>query len=382
VDFTLHKKLLNSIAYLHNGKYAIAVSGGSDSLALLYLCHELGLADKCIVVHFDHNVRDESSNEADFVEQTSKKLGFKFVKHVWSPKKEGNFYQTARKARYSFFNQVVSDNNLNGILVAHSKTDLAETFLMRVTKGASLKGISIFEQGTKIFGVKVYRPLLDFSRQDLQDYLLANNIDWMKDPSNLDENKMRPRIRAILPKLEDIGLSMQGLKEAVSYFNQANNAIDHYTKQELSKFTNLNNLQAYYINASNFFELPIEIQIRLINYIINKFSKDFKHNPRRKNLLAMLNRLKQSSKVEHVDCISIEIIEDKLFVYSTEFSYSTLDNNLTYLQDFDKKTRYNIIKHNNLQFLPISIRNRVRISMPNNKATNHPKVHDFTCHID
>lgn len=381
MNFTLHKKLLNSIAYLQKGKYAIAVSGGSDSLALLYLCHKAGLSNQCVVVHFDHNVRAESSDEAEFVEQTAVNLGFKFEKQIWNPVKNGNFYQTARKARYNFFANIVEQYNLDGVLVAHSKTDLAETFLMRVTKGASLKGISIFKQGQSVFNVKVYRPLLDFSRQDLQEYLKDLKIDWMHDPSNLDENKMRPRIRAILPKLEDIGLSLQGLKEATVYFNQANDAIDFYTKKELLNFTILKNMQAFYISKCNFFALPNEIQIRLINHIINLYSDDFRHNPRRKNLLELLQSLNINNKL-HVDCISLEIIDDKLFIYKTDFDFNTLENNLTYLQDFNKKTRYNIIKHNKLQFLPISIRNRVRISMPNNKAINQLKTNDFTCLID
>lgn len=382
----LHKKLLDSIAYLSKGKYAIAVSGGSDSLALLHLCAELNLKN-FIVIHFNHNIRDESTTEANFVKQESEKLGFKYKSATWSSPYElnGNFYQLAREARYNFFSNTVKEFDLDGVLVAHSKTDLAETFLMRVTKGASLKGVSIFPQGKEIFGVKVYRPLLDFSRSDLQSYLNDKNLNWVKDPSNKDLNKMRPRVRSIIPKLEEIGLSMSGLKEAVKYFNQANDAIDYYTKKELSNF-HKSNLNYFSITSSIFFNKPIEIQIRILNMIINTFSTEFNHNPRRKNIINMLNRLKlNKTTVEVVDCITLEIINGTIFIYSTEYDFTksltSKDNSkkIVYLQDINKKTRYNIIKQNKLQFLPISIRNRVKVSLPKNQAENKLNTSDFTC---
>tara|TARA_Y100001960_G_C14774637_1_gene882309 strand:+ start:3088 stop:4176 length:1089 start_codon:yes stop_codon:yes gene_type:complete len=354
------QKLKEKIACLDKNKYAIAVSGGSDSLALLHLCAEF-LDKEFTVLHFDHNVREESASEANFVEQTAKQLGFKFYKQVWDNKPtEGNFYQAARKARYEFFAQACKDNNLDGVLVAHSKTDLAETLLMRLGKGASLKGVSIFEQGKEIFGVKVYRPLLDFTRKDLQDYLEYKNISWVSDPSNLDENKMRPRIRAILPKLDNIGISLSGMLNATKYFNQASQALDYYMKNELKKFKS-SWLGYYSISKNDFFSMPLEMQIKLVNYFIEEFSNEEKHLPRRKNIIELLKRLENNTTtIEPLDVIFIEEVEGKLFFYVNDDNYhGSLDNTLATL---DKKTRYNLVKKHNLQFLPICIRNRVIIN--------------------
>lgn len=355
----LQNKLKDSIAYLNEHKYAIAVSGGSDSLALLYLCAELKNKD-FIVVHFDHDVRKESSTEADFVEQTAKKLGLKFKKQIWTNKpSSGNFYQAARKARYQFFAQVCKDYNLCGVLVAHSKTDLAETLLMRLGKGASLKGVSIFKQGKEIFGVKVYRPLLSFTRQDLQDYLTEQNIVWKNDPSNTDQNKMRPRIRAILPKLEDIGISLTGIQNAVKYFNTASQALEYYKEKELKEF-NKSSLGYYSINKNNFFKLPLEMQVILLNHFINEFNPNIAHLPRRKNIIELLNRLEDTTtNIEKIDNIFVECVADILYFYINDENYSnSLVNTLGQL---DKKTRQNYIKKNNLQFLPIRIRNRYKV---------------------
>jgi len=389
VNITLHNKLKKSIAYLSNSKYAIAVSGGSDSLALLYLCAELS-NDNFVVVHFDHNVRDESSQEADFVEQTSKQLGLRFEKHLWGDDEKknysGNFYQSARIARYKFFKQVVDKYKLDGVLVAHSKTDLSETLLMRLGKGCSLKGASIFEQGVNIFGVNVFRPLLDFSRQDLQNYLSDKDITWKSDPSNKDTSKMRPRIRSILPHLESIGINLNGFNKATKYFSHANQALDYYTKKEIDSLYR-SYLGYYKIESNDFFDKPLEIQIRIINNIIESNNDSFSHLPRRKKLIELLGRIEnKKTTIETIDSISLEIVECNLFIYYNEntnslesINYDKNQQKATYLRDIDKKTRYNIVKYHNLQLLPINIRNRVIVLMPKNKATNKVKVSDFTC---
>lgn len=356
---TLQNKLKNSMACLNKNKYAIAVSGGSDSLALLYLCAELK-NKSFVVVHFDHDVRKESSKEANFVEQTATKLGFKFKKQVWKDKpSSGNFYQAARQARYKFFAQVCQDYNLEGVLVAHSKTDLAETLLMRLGKGASLKGVSIFKQGKEIFGVKVYRPLLNFTRQELQDYLTEKNITWVNDPSNTDENKMRPRIRAILPKLEEIGISLTGLLNATKYFNTASQALDYYKQKELSKF-NKSNLDYYSVAKNDFFNLPLEMQIILLNHFIEKFNPNITHLPRRKNIIELLTRLKENKTIiEPIDIIFIENVADILYFYINDENYNQPLNNT--LSTLDKKSRHAYIKKHNLKFLPVRIRNRYKV---------------------
>ncbi|MCP4354514.1 MAG: tRNA lysidine(34) synthetase TilS [Proteobacteria bacterium] len=359
----LNEKLDKTIAYYANRRYAIAVSGGSDSLALLYLCAKLN-PDNFIVVHFDHNLRDESSAEADFVEKTAKRLGLKFVKQVWNKTNiSGNLYQQARRARYTFFKDIANVHNLEGVLVAHSKTDLAETLLMRLGKGSSLKGASIFPDQTEIFGVNVIRPLLAFTRKDLQDYLSERKITWMVDPHNKDEKKLRPRIRKLLPDLEKAGVSLNGMLSSCKYFNQANSALDIYVQKDFDELFYCKELRYFSIDKKDLFAKPLETQIRLILKIINKFNlisedKTFRHTPRRKKLIELLNRLKKSSQAtEEIDILNIELHKNSIYIYEKLFKKLA---NYTYLDEIDKNIRYTIIRDLNLQILPVKLRNRIK----------------------
>ena len=389
MNSSLHEKLKHSIAYLPSGRYAIAVSGGSDSLALLYLCAEFSNSD-FTVLHFNHNVRPEAKDEELMVKSHSEKLGFNFISKTWSNEdinnSKGNFYQSARNARYNFFKDIVKEHKLDGVLIAHSKTDLAETLLMRLGKGASVKGAAVLSAESESFGIKLFRPLLDYSRQDLKDYLASKNIVWASDPSNQDTNKMRPRIRKILPTLENLGISLDGIKSSIKYFNFANQALDYYVNLELVKF-NKSNLGYFSISANEFFKLPTEVQIRLINKFIDIFDSSYQHKPRIKNVLMLLDRLKtNNTSKEHIDILSLEIINDVLFIYvndkhhkQKEVDFDSSVNNLVKLQDISKKTRYNIIKKTNLQNMPVCLRNRVLLTLPKNKALKDANSSDFTC---
>jgi len=362
VKLTLHEKLDTTIAYYANCKYAIAVSGGSDSLALLYLCSKLN-PDNFVVAHFDHDLREESADEAAFVEKTAKSLGFRFVKKVWDKKdSDGNLYQKARKARYQFFKEIIDEYKLDGVLVAHSKTDLAETLLMRLGKGCSLKGASIFPKKSNIFGVDVIRPLLGFTRKDLQDYLKDQNIEWMVDPSNKSEKRLRPRIRQLLPDIEKAGVSLDGMLSACSYFNQANDALDFFVEKEFDELFYCDSLNYFTLPKNDFFKKPLEIQIRLILKIIDDFNSkseniEFRHTPRRKKLIELLNRLKNNESIEEIDILNIETFKEYIYIYEKMFKK---DANYIYLDEIDKKIRYNMIKDLGLDILPKKIRKRFR----------------------
>ena len=174
-------------------KYVIACSFGPDSMALLDLAINEGL--RVIVAHVNYRKRDVSQFEQDsllsFCEQR------KIPIHVLDLKgkaPKGNFQDWARKQRYEFFKKVVQEEGADAVLVAHQQDDVIETYLMQKNRGNYVKNAGICREN-EIFGVKVIRPLLDYSKAELKEYDEQNNVPFSIDESNLTDHYTRNKIR-------------------------------------------------------------------------------------------------------------------------------------------------------------------------------------------
>jgi len=183
----------------------VAVSGGSDSIALLLLASSWAKSvDASLqVVTIDHGLRPEAAAEAAFVSGVSEGLGLPHLTLAWDGiKPESGISQAARNARYELLEEFAFDIGAKTILVGHTANDQAETILMRNARGEE------GQQGRGLSGIaplmllpkrtKLIRPLLDVSRNDLRAYLKEMNQSWIEDPSNSDEAYERVRIRNAL----------------------------------------------------------------------------------------------------------------------------------------------------------------------------------------
>ena len=187
------------LADLPPGLLVTAVSGGGDSLALLYLLHDLGR--EVVVAHFDHRLRPNSQAEADFVLQVAQELGYPCeigsapVAEIARAKKQ-NLEATARELRYAFLYRVAQKHRAQAILTAHNREDNSETLLLQLVRGSG-RGLGIAaKQGL------VVRPLLSVSGAELRAYLTEKGISWREDPSNQDLQYDRNYLRqAVLPSL-------------------------------------------------------------------------------------------------------------------------------------------------------------------------------------
>ncbi len=185
----------------------VAVSGGADSMALLYGLHTLLPHLNCYlhIVHLDHNLRDDSATDAKFVEEHTTHLGLPFSGHTvelsqlmkqWKLSTEA----AGRRARYEFFESVCHKTGATKIALGHHKDDIAETLLMNLVRGvgsSGLKGILPIRDG------KFIRPLAGFSRKEIEMFLDSENLVPRQDPTNTDQRYLRNRIRhELLPILE------------------------------------------------------------------------------------------------------------------------------------------------------------------------------------
>ncbi|HKN24439.1 MAG TPA: tRNA lysidine(34) synthetase TilS [Candidatus Acidoferrum sp.] len=188
-------------------RVGVAVSGGADSIALLLLFLELRerLGVVLSVVHFNHKLRGRASEtDEKFVSNLAARhaLPFLIAQEDISSKsrrEHANLEDAARRARYVFFERLVTEGQLDKIAVAHTADDQAETVLAHMLRGTGLAGLGGIHPE---FGC-VFRPLLKFRRYELRPYLRMRRQAWREDATNRDIKRMRARIRQkLMPLLE------------------------------------------------------------------------------------------------------------------------------------------------------------------------------------
>jgi tRNA(Ile)-lysidine synthase len=189
----------------------VAVSGGPDSIFLLkaldFLQKKLKLK-KIIVCNLDHGIRGkESSEDSYFVRKLAEEHGLGFIhKKISVPDhkpKELSIEETAREERYKFFSAAAKAVKADVIATGHTMDDQAETILMRIIKGASLKGIIGISPSRAVGSVRVVRPLFDLEKKEIEDYLDERSIAYRIDSTNLEPIYFRNTVRKeILPYLE------------------------------------------------------------------------------------------------------------------------------------------------------------------------------------
>ena len=200
--------LKDNFSYIREkGPVLVAVSGGSDSMALLFLANAWAKCDNREIhaVTVDHGLRPEAAAEAAFVAMVCDGLGIVHTTLAWDGiKPSAGISEAARNARYDLIEEFASDIGVRIILSGHTRDDQAETLMMRLsrrdaTNSGSGRGHSGMCKRTLLAGgTMLMRPLLNLSRKQLRSYLNDISQSWIEDPSNHDESYERVRVRAKL----------------------------------------------------------------------------------------------------------------------------------------------------------------------------------------
>ena len=192
-------------AILPPGRIGLAVSGGSDSVALAFLLTKGGkkrnARKRFVILHVDHGLRAESKKEYRFVRDLAKRLGipFKGVHAKVEHKRGESLEMAARRVRLAFFAEMTEKLGLDAVATGHHMDDVAETFLMKL-KRVSLCGL---RAKSEVNGIRFVRPLLGCRDRELKDYLEKFNETWCEDISNEDTSIERNKVRhEVIPFLE------------------------------------------------------------------------------------------------------------------------------------------------------------------------------------
>lgn len=223
-------------------RFGVAVSGGSDSLALLHLMWRWARENSHCELHavtVNHGLRPEAADEAQHVAAVCAELGVPHTILSWDRPPgpvEGNLQDAARRARY----QLIADwarFRVDIVALGHTADDQAETFLMRLARGSGLDGLSAMALRRYAYGGDWVRPLLTLERQELRAYLRAQGITWCDDPSNDDPQFERVRMRQALALLDPLGISGGDIAATARRLCSARMALEQEVKRYASEIT-------------------------------------------------------------------------------------------------------------------------------------------------
>ena len=212
-------------------KLGVAVSGGSDSLALLHLLQDWSCESgaEVFAVTVDHGLRAEAAEEAAYVGEICKGLGVSHDTLQWQGwDGQGNLSDQARRARYTLIGEWAEARALPCVALGHTADDQAETFLMRLARQAGVDGLSAMSERRRVGRVEFCRPALKITRQALRDDLLRRGVAWVDDPTNDNPDYDRVRIRQMMPALEQLGLTVTGLSNVAGHMSELRTTLYWY----------------------------------------------------------------------------------------------------------------------------------------------------------
>lgn len=225
-----------NILWQETDKIALGLSGGVDSIALFHLLVTKYKESykELVAFHINHGLREQSYQEAEFVEDFVKNYNVKFYKKELNMKDLVRDSHTseemlARKLRYDAFEEMSSSEGGVKLITAHHKNDQVENILMRLLSGRSMDYNLMIEEKTTIGSLEVYRPLLNILKADLEQYADKNDLKYYVDSTNFDTDYTRNNIRHnIIPLLNDVNAaSFDNLINFSSYYQNINTELKH-----------------------------------------------------------------------------------------------------------------------------------------------------------
>lgn len=259
----LQSHIDKNLPFINDARLIIAISGGVDSVVLAHLCKALKF--NFALAHCNFNLRGEDSNAdeefvLDFAEDLDVEVFIQnFDTQAYADVNKRSIQMAARELRYTWFKELAEQLEFDYILTAHHADDNLETFLINFTRGTGLNGLT----GIPMCNENIVRPLLPFSRAQIETYAKLERITWREDASNASRkylrNKLRhevvPILKAINPSLlESFQNTLDNLNDTADIVEESLNAVakraivtrdEHGISYKISEFKKVNNSKAY-----------------------------------------------------------------------------------------------------------------------------------------
>ena len=361
----LKQKIKNQIK---DDTVVVCVSTGVDSMVLFHLLKDI--TRKIIVAHVNHNQREQSKEEQNFIIKLCDELGIKCYVRELHFDTHQNFQSNARFKRYEFFDEVMKKENASYLITAHHATDDLETVLMRFIKSTSLKGYSGIDHINKNNDYYIYRPLLNVSKKDIYKYAIEQGIIYYEDSSNEEDEYLRNRIRhTIIPEMEkenpSIYKELSIFKSHINYCNELLfEKINTFIKTKVETHNNIIS-----IKISDFINENIYLQEQILFELLKKYhlSKNLVEELLKQinnNKTLIINELPNNltfikeygyirfGSINKINNIDMLIERDGVYNIDN-FGKIIVDKNICYFETENSKVWYNIYA------LPVRLRNRL-----------------------
>ncbi len=293
-----------------NDTIAVALSGGSDSMALLHYMLEYSkkFPINVIAINVEHGIRGESSlSDTEFVKSFCKKnnvplLLYKVDCIKKSKQEKLSLEQSARILRYDCFFDALSSKKCDKIATAHHLKDNAESVLFNLFRGTGIKGLKGI---TENFDDKIIRPFLTVSKEEIENYVKENNIPFVTDQTNFDDDYTRNFIRLqIIPKIKEI---FPNFEQSVKRLSDSVKSDDDFLEQQADKFLSLLNNKAE-IKIPSHYSIFARAEIKALKHlgvkkdwekihIDDAFSLSNKKNGASINLLNNITAIREYDKI-------------------------------------------------------------------------------------
>ena len=318
-------KIFKSKIFKYIGKksFALGVSGGPDSLCLAYFsklyAHEF--KNKIYVFIVDHKIRNNSSSEALKVKQILKKSNIKSTILTWRGKSPTrNIQSFARDMRYTLIAKNCTKKHINYLLTAHHQDDQIENFLIRLFRGSGLSGLSsMSEEFNFSENLKIIRPFLSLEKRNLEKIAKKFFSTYIVDPSNVNENFLRSRIRRYRKTFDKEGFDTKKIIKTVNNLATAKKALEFYKNVAMKKYVRFaKKRDNCTIDMNLLYYEADEIVFRLLSNVFTVVAKSY-YPPRSKKILSLVQRIKKTNfeKCTLNKCIiekskhSLSVVRDK-----------------------------------------------------------------------
>lgn len=309
----LQKSLSNQNITAEN-EIPVAFSGGPDSIFLTEGLIKLGY--KPLLIYINYHDSPTVYIEEKIVKQYSQINKLKLIEHEVNIPDNVNFEDEARKIRYKFFSDVIKNHPNKFILTAHHKNDDIETMILQINRNSIVDYYGLKEKND-IFGVTVIRPILNYTKLEIIEYLTKNNISFYDDPTNYEQERQRNILRANLKNID------------YNHYKNLKISLNQKVKEEKNKIKNIAN--GKYISKKIYSTLNDNEKKRLLNFLLN-YNLGYSNS----NLINIcLMRLKSNKSFEENLKNNISLFQDK-----NNFFFGTTTDKRNYSYIIEKEGYY------------------------------------------
>ena len=257
----------NEINSLDSRKFLLAFSGGVDSIVLLDLLTNLVKeSDQLRVIHINHNLNEYSDDWAQFSSEVCVKYDLPLINASVKPKRQGKGLEAdARALRYQSFREIIQDNEY--LLTGHHQDDQMETLLYRIFRGTGIGGLRAIRRKTKFGKGFLYRPMLNVSRDKIEEYARLKNLKWICDSSNNDSSYDRNYLRKdIIPLIKKRWPSVEKKVSRLAVIAEQNQSLlNELAIEDIGKIKNYSHLDVETLSGKSYPRI-----INIFRFMINK----------------------------------------------------------------------------------------------------------------